>query len=133
MGVTNAFAKANDLLFAELGYRLDPAADNLAFRQALFFAGWRRFEHCVTLCKMWARPTATGPQKHARLMDLMKLVTPGRNPATKYRNPAAGAAVQAGRLMDQAALEAAARDRCTLHKRRECEICDAVDSPKIAA
>lgn len=128
MGVTDAFTKANALLASELGFQLDPSRGNTAFRTALYFAGWRRFEHCVALVKL-GDPKATPVDRVNRITQLMKLVTPPKSPDTQYRNPEAQAAVEQGRAMDAEAMEAAANDRCRHGKRGGwCPICDPVSS-----
>lgn len=97
MGAVNQFEKAVELCCRDLGF--DIAGEATAFRLALDRAGSRRFEHCVTLVKWWARPYHHGSDKYDRLMRLLWLVTPEK--VGKYRDQAVGAAVRA-----QDALEA---------------------------
>lgn len=91
MVVINQFEKAVELCRRDLGF--DIAGEATAFRLALDRAGSRRFEHCVTLVKWWARPYHKGSDKYQRLMQLLRLVTPEK--VGKYRDQAVGAAMRA--------------------------------------
>ena len=111
MGITNHFAEANALLASELKFQLDPEAGNTEFRQLLALCGWARFEHCVTLTAMWAKPTAKGVHKYARLMDLLRMVRPEKVDGTKYRNPASAHGKEIHAQMDENLRSAIAGDR----------------------
>lgn len=96
MGITNQFQWAVDLVAKELRFGI--SGDATAFRDALDRAGQRRFEHCVWLVKMWARPWHGGNDKYDRLMRLLRMVTPEKD--GKYRNAHAEAARASNEALD---------------------------------
>jgi len=108
MGHINQFEYARRLIAKELHFSISGEASD--FQNALDRAGTKRLEHCVKLVSMWARPHNTGQDKYAKLMQLLRLVTPGKTPGTKYRNPAAGAGKLANDLMDRELASVLARN-----------------------
>lgn len=98
MGVVDHIAEAKQLVEDELRFRI--VDGDTAFAVAVDRAGKKRFSHCAALVKLWQRPTTTGRQKYDRLMELLRLVTPDKAPATKYRDPAVAAARQVQDAMD---------------------------------
>jgi hypothetical protein len=75
MGAGNSIAEAKKLVETELRFRI--VSGDTDFLLALDHAGMKRFRHCVELVKLWQRPTTTGRQKYDRLMELLRIVTPG--------------------------------------------------------
>lgn len=98
MGVTDQFKWATMLVAEQLHFAIGGEASD--FRLALDRAGQRRFEHCVKLVAMWARPYHRGSAKYDRLMQLLALVTPEKSPQTKYRDPESAAAVAIHNALD---------------------------------
>lgn len=96
MGVTDEFNRARELISREL--RFDLGGEASEFRLALDRAGYKRFEHCVTLTRMWARPWHKGQAKYDHLMALLRLVTPEK--VGPLRNKQAEAAKQINAQLD---------------------------------
>lgn len=108
MGV-NVTHQAHALIAEKLRYRIahDPTGE---FAVLLGRIGYARFAHAVELTDMWAREGATGKQKHARLLDVMRFLVPQKTPGTKFRSPARAAAEKVNRYMDDQLAVAMALD-----------------------
>lgn len=115
---------ANDELKKNLGYHLDLSSAE-QFRTAIQFCGLERFRLCLKLVSLWMRPETPPKMKHERLLALMRLTAPIRNPNAKYRRPETAKAVEVQDKLDNEALDAAARDDKCQHGKREtaCSIC----------
>lgn len=96
MGAGNQITEAKQILERELHFRI--ASGDTEFLSLFDRAGKKRFDHCVELVKLWARPHHNGRQKYDFLMSLMLRVTPE---PIRLRNKQAEAWRVYGRELDK--------------------------------
>lgn len=90
----------------------DVAPGNMAqFETAIKFCGMERFRLCLKLVTLLPLERFPVSEQYNRLIGLMRLTAPGHRPGAPYRSPSTQRGADINRAMDEAALDAVARDR----------------------
>ncbi len=130
MGVTDIVKQARDEVKTNLHWEVAPGNAE-QFEKAVRFCGLERFRLCLKLVTLLPLDRFTPAEQHERLIGLLRLTAPGKNPNSKYRNTAAGRAVLERGAMEAEMADAMARERCADHRTKNCAICEPLDLAKL--